>query len=218
VEAGGGEADEDVADFDFFSGDEFVAVNDSDDEAGEIVFALDVKAGHLRGFATDEGAAVGAAGVGESGDDFFGDLGIEAAGGEVVEEEERGRALDGDVVDAVIHEVGADGVVDFEGEGEFELGADSVGGGDEDGIFPFSGVEFEEAAEAADVADDGTIEGALGEIFDALFGAVSDGDVHARIGIGHRSGDGVWPIGGRWRGTSGQVGPIRQRNVGRNCW
>jgi hypothetical protein len=28
----------------------------------------------------------------------------------------------------------------------------------------------------------------------------------------------MWPIGGRWRGTSGQVGPIRQRSMGPNCW
>ena len=135
VQAGGGEADEDVAGMDFGAGDQLGALDDADDEAGEVVFAVGVEAGHLRGLAADEGAAVGAAGVGEAGDDFLGDFAVEASGGEVVEEEERRGALHGDVVDAVVDQVGADGVVDAELEGDLELGADAVGGGDEDGLF-----------------------------------------------------------------------------------
>ena len=77
---------------------------------------------------------------------------VELAGGEVVEEEERRGALHGDVVDAVIDQVRADGVVDAEFEGDLELGADAVGRRDEDGIRKLLEVEREEAAEAADLA------------------------------------------------------------------
>ena len=68
VQAGGGQADEDVAGLDFCAGDQLGAVDDADDEAGQVVFAVGVEAGHLRGFAADERAAVGAAGFGEAGE------------------------------------------------------------------------------------------------------------------------------------------------------
>ena len=54
------------------------------------------------------------------------------SGGEVVEEEERSGALHGDVVDAVVDQVGADGVVNSEFEGDLELGANTVCTGDQD--------------------------------------------------------------------------------------
>ena len=106
------------------------------------------------------------------------------AGGEVIEEEERRGALHGDVVDAVVDEVGADGVVDAEFEGDLELGADAVGAGDEDGLLVLAGIELEEAAEAADFAKHVAGEGALGEVLDALLGAVAAGDVDSGIGVG----------------------------------
>jgi hypothetical protein len=126
VQAGGGKSDEDVAGLDGVAGDEAGAVDDADDEAGEVVFAIGVEAGHLRGLASDEGASAGVAGLGDPADDFFRYFWIEKAGGKVVKEEQRGRALDGDVVYAVVDEVAAHGVVDSHLEGELELGADAV--------------------------------------------------------------------------------------------
>ena len=99
----------------------------ADDGAGEIVLSVPVKTGHLGGFAADEGAAVGAAGLAEMPwTTVSTTLFSSAAGGQVVEEEERGRALDGDVIDAVVDEVRAHGVVDAEFEGHLEFGAHTV--------------------------------------------------------------------------------------------
>ena len=89
VEAVGGQADEDVADLDVLAGDDVVAVDGADDGAGEVVLAVGVEAGHLGGFAADEGATVGAAGFAEALDDGLDGGVVELAGGEVVEEEER---------------------------------------------------------------------------------------------------------------------------------
>ena len=55
----------------------FVALDHADDGAGEVVFAVGVEAGHLRGLAADQRAAVGAAGLGDAGDHLFGDLRLE---------------------------------------------------------------------------------------------------------------------------------------------
>ena len=69
VQAGGGQADEHVAGLDVCAGDELVAIDGADDEAGQVVFAVGVEAGHLRGFAADERAAVGLAGLRQAADD-----------------------------------------------------------------------------------------------------------------------------------------------------
>ena len=61
----------------------------------------------------------------------------------------------------MVDEVGADGVVNAEFEGDLELGADAVGAGDQDGLLGICRVEREEAAEAADFAEDVAVEGAL---------------------------------------------------------
>src|ERR1019366_10801631 len=120
------QADEDVADFDVLAGDHVRAVDTAHDGACEFVFAVGVEAGHLRGLAADEGAAVGAACFGEAADDSLNGIAIllaELAGGEVVEEEERRGTLYGDVVDAVVDEVRTDRVVNAEFEGDLEFGA-----------------------------------------------------------------------------------------------
>ncbi len=133
--------------------------------------------------------------VGEAADDLFDNGAFELAGGEIIEKEEGHSALYGDVVDAVVHQVGADGVVDAELEGDLELGADAVCAGDQDGVGVLCNVESEEAAEAADVAEDLLVECLLREIFDALLGAIPGGDVHASIGIAHRLSCGGWFCG-----------------------
>ena len=81
MEAGGRQADEDIARRDMGSGDELWLVNHSDDKAGEVVFSVGIKTGHLRGFSADEGAAVSATGVGQAADNFFGDVGLEPTAG-----------------------------------------------------------------------------------------------------------------------------------------
>ena len=147
------EPKEDVAGLDLLAGDDVGPVDRADDGAGEIVLAIGVETGHLGCFAADERATVGAAGLGDAADDGLDGVIVlgEPAGGEIVEEEEGCGTLDGDVVDAVIDEVRADGVVDSELEGDLELGADAVGGGDEDGVGKLDEIECEEAAEAADL-------------------------------------------------------------------
>ena len=85
--------------------------DDADGKAGEVVFARRVHARHFRRLAADQRAARRLAAVGDAADDFGGDVDVELAAGEVVEEEQRLGALHEDVVDAHRDEVDADGVV-----------------------------------------------------------------------------------------------------------
>ena len=106
-----GQTENHVADFHRLAADDPLALDHSDDESRQIVFAVRIKARHLGGLAADERAAVVLAGFGEAFDNFFRDFRLQLARREIVHEEQRRRALYGDVIDAMVDEVGANGVV-----------------------------------------------------------------------------------------------------------
>ena len=72
------------------------------------------------------------------------------ADADVVEEIDGGRALHGDVVDAMVDNVMPDGVELLHEFGDHQLGADAVDRGDHHGMAPLGEVDLVEAAEAAD--------------------------------------------------------------------
>ena len=124
-------ADQHVAGRDRSAVDQPIARDDADDEAGDVVFAVGVEAGHLGGLAAEQRAAVLAAAADEAFDDLHRHVRLEPSGREVVEEEQRLRALDEDVVDAVIDQVDANRAVDAGQERHAQLRADAVGARDE---------------------------------------------------------------------------------------
>ena len=158
---------------------------DADDESGQIVIARRVDVGQFGGFAADQRAADLVAGAGHAFDELLDDVGIDAAHGQVVEEEERLGAQGENVVDAVIDEVGADGGVDAGGGGDFQLGADAIGAGNQHGLSPALQVQSEERAEGADAAEDAARKSARGHAADALFGLVRARNIHTGIGVAH---------------------------------
>ena len=115
-----------IAEFDVFAVDDALALDHSHDESRQVVFAVGIETRHLGGFAADQGAAVVLAGFGQAFNDLLGDIRVELAGGKIVHKEKRGGALNGDVVDAMVHQIGADGVMHIHLEGNFQFGADAV--------------------------------------------------------------------------------------------
>ena len=75
--------------FDARAGHHFVAIDGAHNESCKIVLAVRIEAGHLRGFAADEHAGVGLAGIGKAADDALDHVFIELAGREVIQKEER---------------------------------------------------------------------------------------------------------------------------------
>ncbi len=125
------QSDEHVAGLNRFAGDDLLAIDHAHDEACQVVLAVGVEAGHLGSLAADQRAAIVLAGIGNAGDHFLGDFGLQLAGGEVVHEEHGRRALHGNVVDAVVHQISADGVVQVHLEGDLQLGAHAIDAGDQ---------------------------------------------------------------------------------------
>ena len=131
------------------AGQRLVALHRADGEAGEVVVALGIHARHLGRLAADQRAAGLPAALGDAGDDLARGVDVELAGGEIVEEEQRLGALHHQVVDAHGDEVDADAVVLAGLDGDLQLGADAVGGGDQQRVVVAGGLQVEQGAEAA---------------------------------------------------------------------
>ena len=151
---------------------------------GEIVVAVGIHAGHFGGLAADQRAARLAAAGRDAADDRGTLIGIELAGREIVEEEQRLRALDDEVVDAHGNEIDADRVVIVRVDGDLELRADAVVGGDEHRIGEARGLQVEQAAEAADLAVRAWTARRTDSRLDLLDEQVAGIDIDARVAIG----------------------------------
>src|SRR5690606_34509826 len=182
-EASGREAEQHVALPDLRPVEDVAPLDDADDAAGEVEVARPVEVGHLGRLAADERAPVLLARLREPADDLLGHGRLEHARREVVEEEEGAGAADGDVVDAVVDEVLADGVVPADADGHLQLRADAVDGGDEDGLVVGGLVEGEEPAEGADVGEDAGRERLADEALDAADGLLAGLDVYAGVSV-----------------------------------
>ena len=152
MHAGGGEAEDDVALCNVAGRQQLPALGSADGEACEIVVAAGIHARHFGRLAADQRAARLAATGRNAADDGRTLVRIELAGGEIVEEEQRLGALHDEIVDAHGNEVDADRVVLVGVDGDLQLGADAVIGGNEDRIGETGRLQVEQAAEAADLA------------------------------------------------------------------
>ena len=137
----------------------------------------------LRHLAAEQRAPRGATTFGDAGDELVDLLGDEAADRDVVEEEQRLRALGRDVVDRHGDAVDADRVASIGQARDQRLGADAVGGRDEEGVLVLLPVDREEPTEAADVADDLTPERRPDVLLDELDGLLARRDVDPGGGI-----------------------------------
>ena len=163
-----------------------VFLHDADDRPRKIVVPLGVQIRQLRGLAARQHHAVRAAAARHAGDDRRGDLGHERAGGDVILERQRRRAVHQDVVDAVVDEVLTDRVVDPRADRDEHLGPDAVGREHEDRL-AHPGGHADHAAERADLPQRERGAGGAGQLGDAalrLFGGV---EAHAGggVAVGH---------------------------------
>ena len=202
------QADQHVADLDVGARQHLAALDRADGEAREIVVAAAVHARHLGGLAADQRAAGLVAALGDAGDDLARDGDVELAGRIVVEEEQRLGALHDQVVDAHRDEIDADRRVAAGLDGDLELGADAVVGGDQDRVLVAGRLEVEEAAEAAEVGAGPRPARRLHQRLDGLDQRIAGIDVDAGITVGDGCiGVGVGPVvANRRHGALARVG------------
>jgi hypothetical protein len=183
VDARRGEAEDHVSGDNLVSGQHLIALDRADAEAGEVIVAIAIHARHFGGLAADQRAAGLAAALGDAGDHGGGDSIVEFAGGIIVEKEERLRALHDKIVDAHGDEIDADRVMFAAVDGEFELGTDTVIGGDEQRIGEACSAQVEKAAETAEIGVGTGAAGGLGERRDGADQRIACGYRDAGLGV-----------------------------------
>ena len=109
-------------------------------------------------------------------------LGVEPSERDIIEEEERCRALNENVVDAVVHEIVSNRIVSVRLDRDLQLGADTVGTGHEDRRASRAR-EAHHAAKSAELPDRVGGVRRFNEPLDALFGRVRGLDVDARLAV-----------------------------------
>ena len=186
MHAGRRDADEQVALRDVLTRQEPAPLGRPHAEAREIVIAGRVHAGHFCRLAADQRRTRLPAAFRDAGDHPRGDLRIELAAGEIIEEEQRLGALHHHVVHAHRHEVDANRIVQARLGGDLDLGAHAVVGGDQDGIGKSRRFQIEKPAEAAKCRGCPRPGTRLGERLYSLHKRVAGIDVDARLRIGAR--------------------------------
>src|SRR5438132_12506712 len=121
-----GETENDVAEFDSSAVDDFWTINHTDNATGEIVFAFAIHSRHLRGLTADQCAASSASCARKSTEKLIVNSRLKFFATDVIEKKKRPRAEHGDVVHAVIHQIGADGVMFVQRKRNFQLGAHAI--------------------------------------------------------------------------------------------
>ncbi len=148
-------------------------------EAGKVVVAGLIHAGHFRGFTADQGATCFAASCGNTFDHLRSDRRIELAAGKVVQEEQRFGSLHHEIVDRHGDEIDPDRIVTRGFDRDFDLGSDAVGRGDQDCIAEAGSLEIEQAAEAADLGIRAGSRGSAHQRLDQFHHAVTGIDIDA---------------------------------------
>ena len=190
MRAVGGEAEHHVAGPDAAAVDDFAFFHHAHGEAGQIVFAFGIHAGHFGRFAANQGAAGLFAALGDAFNHIGGARHIELAAGEIVEEKQRLCALHEDVVHAHGHQVDAHGVVNIPFKRQFQLGAYAVGAAYQHGVLILF-ADFHQRAEAAQAAQHFGAHGALGKGFDVFDQLVARIDIDTGIAVAEGLGHGI---------------------------
>ena len=153
-------------------------------ESGEVVIATAIHARHLGRLAPDQGASGLTAALGDPGDDRGGLCHLQTPRGEIIEEEQRVRALHHQVVDAHRHEVDAHRVMQPGLDRDTQFGADAIRGRNQDRIVKSGGPQVEQGAKSAQPAHDTRAPRGAGERLDRLHQGIARVDVHPSGAIG----------------------------------
>ena len=153
MKTGRGQAEHHVAGLDGRAVHDAVPLDDADGEAREVVLARRVEIGQFRRLPADERATRAPAAVGHAAHDRLDARGVELADADVVQEIQRLRAVDEQVVDAHGNEVDADRVVPVGEERDLQLGAHTVGGRHQHRLV-VAARNAHERREGADAAED----------------------------------------------------------------
>ncbi len=98
-------------------------------------------------------------------------------GGKIIQKEQWFSALHDEVVDAHRDQVDADGIMQSGLHGDFQLGANAVGGGDQNRVDEAGRLQVEQRAKAAQATQQAATRSAAGQRLDRLHQSIAGGDI-----------------------------------------
>ena len=117
------------------------------------------------------------------GDDGGGGLRIEFAAGKIIQKEQRLGALHHEVVDRHRHQVDADAAMQAGLDRDLDLGADAIGGGDQNRVLEARRLQIEQPAKPADFGVGAGAGGGANHRLDQIDQAIARIDIDARIRV-----------------------------------
>src|ERR1051325_2583797 len=134
VESGGRKCEQNISRSDRLSVDDLLAVNNTNDKTCNVVFTFVVETRHLGRFTTKQYATILTTTIRHALDDTRHNVRRQLPRRNVVEKEERSRALDQNVINAVIHEIVTNSVVHAGRKRDLELRSYSISRRNEHGL------------------------------------------------------------------------------------
>ena len=183
MEAGGGQSQDHIACCHAAGVDHLGLVHQTDGEACQIVVICRHSTGVLCGFSADESAACTYAALCYAGDNgcyLFGDI---LADCNIVKEEQGLCAAANNIVYAHCNAVNADGIMLVHKLSQSQLGADTVGAGNQYRLSHACHIGSKQAAEAANVRNYTGDMGALNCLTHQLYAFVACGYIYAGCGV-----------------------------------
>ncbi len=160
-------------------------LDDTHAEADDLEIAIPIDTRHGRGLATEQGATRALAALGDAAQGVCGDLAVELAHCEVVEEDHGFGPLDHQVVHDHRHAVNADRVEAADLPGQAQLGSDAVGRRDPNGVL-ISLRGLEHARKAADRGEHFGSGGAADDLLHVVDEGLVVIEVDSRPGVAGR--------------------------------
>src|SRR5271166_1407770 len=155
----------------------------ADRETGEVVIALGIQSGHLGRLAAHQRAAGFLAARCDAGDHRARLRDRQMTGREIVQEEQRLGALHHQIVDAHRHQIDANRIVQSGLDGQLQLGAHPVGGGNQDRVGEARRLRVEQGTEAAQPTQHAGAAGGPCQRLDRLHQRLARIDIDARLAV-----------------------------------
>ena len=186
VHAAGGQGDNHVALCHAAVVDDGLLVYHAYGEARQVVLVRRVEAGHFGGLAAHQGTASLHAALGHALYQIGDALGNVLAAGDVIQEHQGLGTGAHHVVYAHGNAVNANSIVLVHQERDLQLGAHTVGAGDQHRVLVTGAIQLKQAAKAAQTADAVLVHGTGDILLHQLHRAVTGGNVHACCGVAFR--------------------------------
>src|SRR5690349_16017764 len=195
------------------------AIDNPDDEARDVVLTFRIKPRHLSRLPAEQYTTILTTTIRDTLNHSRHHLRRQLPRRDVIEKEQRSRALHENVIHTVVHQIASDRVMHTRRKRDLQLRADAISGGHEHRLGHPRKRAVEHAAEAANLGQRALVERAARELLDAIGRARGCVDVDSSIAVGNgfRHSAVFFGLGGRGGGPKSPYAMNPERDESSFC-